>query len=103
MHLPNEKASGPDGFVGLFYKNCWTIIQKDLMAALQAFHSLRTQKLDLINEAHVVLIPKISDAAAVTNFRPINIINSLAKIITKVLADRLAPRLSELVSVCQLS
>jgi hypothetical protein len=56
-------------------------------------------KLDLINEAPVVLISKTSDAAAVTDFRPISLINSLAKIITKVLADRLAPRLSELVSV----
>jgi hypothetical protein len=94
-----RKHLAPDGFIGLFYKKCWTIIQKDLMAALQAFHSLRTQKLDLINEAPVVLISKTSDDVVVTDFRPISLINSLAKIITKVLADRLAPRLSELVSV----
>lgn len=38
MKLPNEKASGPDGFIGLFYKKYWAIVRADL----QAFHSLRT-------------------------------------------------------------
>jgi hypothetical protein len=82
-------------------KKCWETIRLDLLAALQGFHSLRTQKLELINEANVVLLPKTSDAASVTDFRPISLINSLAKIITKVLADRLAPRLNKLVSTCQ--
>jgi hypothetical protein len=59
------------------------------LAALRAFHSLRTQKLELINEAHVVLLPKRNDAASVADFRPISLINSLAKIITKTIADRL--------------
>jgi hypothetical protein len=101
MRLPNEKAPGPDGFIGLFYKKCWNIIKFNLMEALGAFHSLRTRKLDLVNEAHVVLLPKTMGAASVTDFRPISLINSLAKIITKILADRLAPRLNELVSCCQ--
>jgi hypothetical protein len=101
MSLPSEKALGLDGFVGLFYKKCWTIIQDDLIAALRAFHSLRTQQLHLINEANVVLIPKTNDAINITDFRLISLINSLAKIITKTLADRLAPSLQDLVSRCQ--
>jgi mannosylglycoprotein endo-beta-mannosidase len=71
------------------------------VAALGAFHSLRTRKLELINEANVVLLPKTPDAADITNFRPISLINSLAKIITKILADILSLRLNELVSACQ--
>jgi hypothetical protein len=62
---------------------------------------IRTQRLHLINEANVVLIPKANDASSITDFRPISLINSLAKIITKILADRLAPRLQNLVSNCQ--
>jgi hypothetical protein len=101
MSLPSEKTPSPDDFIGLFYKKCWTIIQDDLIAALSAFHSLRTQQLHLINAANVDLIPKANDASSITDFHPISLINSLAKIITKILADRLAPRLQDLVSTCQ--
>jgi hypothetical protein len=85
----------------ILQKKCWTIIQVDLMAALQAFHSQRTEKLKLVNKANVVLLPKINDAASVIDFQPISLINSLAKIITKILADGLALRLNKLMSGCQ--
>ena len=101
MHLPAEKSPGPDGFIGLFYKKCWSIIGKDLTAALQAFHSLKTRRLELVNEANIILLPKKEDASSVSDYRPISLINSLAKLITKILADRLAPKLNDLVSGCQ--
>ena len=101
MQLPSEKSPGPDGFIGLFYKKCWSIIGHDLIAALQAFHSLRTRRIELINEANIVLLPKKEGATNLSDFRPISLINSFAKIITKLLADRLAPRMNELVSGSQ--
>jgi hypothetical protein len=100
-HLPAEKSPGPDGFIGLFYKKCWPIIGTDLTEALQAFHSLKIRRLELINQANIVLLPKKNDATHLSDFRPISLINSLAKIITKLLADRLAPRLDKLVSGAQ--
>lgn len=30
--MPSDKASGPDGFTGRFYKACWPIIKHDVMA-----------------------------------------------------------------------
>jgi len=101
MQLPSKKSPGPDGFIGLFYKKCWSIIGHDLIAALQAFHSLRTRRIELINEANIVLLPKKEGATNLSDFRPISLINSFAKIITKLLADRLAPRMNELVSGSQ--
>jgi hypothetical protein len=80
--LPAEKSPGPNGCIGLFYKKCWPIIGADLTEVLQDFHSLKTRRLDLINEANIVLLPKRDDATHLSDFRPISLINSLAKIIT---------------------
>ena len=35
--LLSDKASGPDGFIGLFYKVAWPIIKQDVVNALNAF------------------------------------------------------------------
>jgi hypothetical protein len=99
--MPAEKAPGPDGFISLFYKECWTIIKEDLTQAIQSFYNHRTAKLNLLNEANIVLIPKTQMAASVTEYRPISLISSVAKIITKLLANRLAPHMNDLVSHAQ--
>lgn len=99
--MPSEKAPGPDGFIGLFYKKCWTIIKDDLTQAIWSFYSHRTARLNLINEVNIVLLPKNQMAATISEYRPISLINSVAKIITKLLANRLAPHLNGMVSSAQ--
>ena len=84
-----DKAPGPDGFTGAFLKACWDIIKNDIMDAANAFHSLRTSNLQLINSASIILIPKKDGADAVGDFRPISLIHSFAKVITKALVLRL--------------
>jgi hypothetical protein len=32
---PKDKASGPDGFIGAFFADCWDIIKEDMMKAVQ--------------------------------------------------------------------
>jgi retron-type reverse transcriptase len=54
-----------------------------------------------VNEANIVLLPKNQMAATISEYRPISLINSVAKLITKVLANRLAPHMNELVSHAQ--
>jgi hypothetical protein len=98
--MPTEKAPGLDGFIGLFYKKCWAIIKDDLTQAIWSFYTHRTAKLNLINEANIVL-PKNQVAATISEYRPISLINSVAKIITKLIANRLAPHMNELVSTAQ--
>jgi hypothetical protein len=58
-------------------------------------------RLYLLNSAYITLLPKKSEAIEVKDFRPISLIHSFAKIVTKILANRLAPKLPDLVSVNQ--
>jgi len=66
-----------------------------------SFFNNQTSKLHLINTANIVLLPKTQDAAALSDYRPISLINSFVKIITKLLANRLAPHMNDLVSNAQ--
>jgi hypothetical protein len=96
--IPSDKAPGPDGFTGRFYKCAWTVVKRDLLAALSVILQGDSSKLYLLNSAYVTLLPKKVQAVEVKNFRPISLIHSFAKIITKILANRLAEILPKLVS-----
>lgn len=99
--MPSEKASGPDGFIRVFYKTCWSIVKEDLNRAIMSFYNHRTARLHLINEANIVLLPKTQDAMFLSDYKPISLINSVVKIIIKILANRLAPHMNSLVSHAQ--
>jgi hypothetical protein len=99
--LPAEKAPRPDGFTGTFYKSCWTIIKHDLMAAVQCFYHLRAGPLEHLNGALIVLIPKTEIPEQASDFRPISLINSFAKLITKTLSIRLSVHIDDLISNSQ--
>ncbi|GKA55171.1 RNA-directed DNA polymerase, eukaryota [Tanacetum coccineum] len=53
------------------------------------------------NSSFVALIPKVMDAKFVNDFRPISLIGSVYKVVTKVLANRLAPVIADLISDTQ--
>jgi exonuclease III len=99
--MPPDKAPGPDGFTGAFFKASWEIIKFDIMAALNSLYAMNSQSFHLLNSANIVLLPKKSDARKVTDYRPISLIHSIAKIFSKLLANRLANKLDSMVSNCQ--
>jgi hypothetical protein len=51
-----------------------------------------------LNSAYITLLPKKEDATSIKDFRPISLVHSFAKLITKLLANRLAGRLNQMVS-----
>jgi hypothetical protein len=71
------------------------------MAALAAIWSKKLDHFNKLNTAYITLIPKTAGADQVKNFRPINLVHSFAKLITKILANRLAKRLNAMVSPSQ--
>jgi len=96
--MPSDRAPGPDGYTGRFYKACWQVIRADLMAAIITVQQGQARRLGLLNAAYITLIPKKNDAVAAKDFRPISLVHSFGKLLTKILANRLAPLLDSLVS-----
>ena len=96
--MPGDKAPGPDGFTGLFFKECWEIIKHDLTATFNQLYNMNAQGFDLLNSANIFLLSKNMDAAKVGDYRPISLIHSIPKIFSKLLANRLSPHLNTLVS-----
>ncbi len=99
--MPADKAPGPDGFTGAFFKVCWEIIKDDILLVFSSIYNLRCAHLNLLNSANIVLIPKKDGAESVSDYRPISLIHSIAKIFAKMLALRLRPHMHELISVNQ--
>jgi len=99
--MPADRAPGPDGFTGRFYKSCWQIIKADVLAALVSIHQGDLRHLELLNSAYLTLIPKKLDALEAKDYRPISLVHSFAKLVTKLLANRLAPLLNTLVATNQ--
>ncbi|GJU17261.1 RNA-directed DNA polymerase, eukaryota [Tanacetum coccineum] len=95
-----NKSPGPDGFTFDFFHKFWNIIGSDFCAAVEWFfdHSSFTRG---CNSSFVSLIPKVQDPKFVNDYRPISLIGSLYKVVTKILATRLSLVISELISDVQ--
>jgi hypothetical protein len=101
MKAPKEKAPGPNGCIFIFFSSCWEILREDLCIVVHHFYHMNQQELNYLNHAFVVLVPKKHDPQFVYDFRPINLSRSFAKIISKLMANRLGLELSELISINQ--
>ena len=98
--IGEDKAPGPDGYTSCFYKKAWNVIGRDFIKAVKEFFD-SGQILKQINHSVLALIPKSKAADKVEDFRPIACCNVLYKVISKILASRLAPALCGIVDPAQ--
>ena len=95
-----NRAPGPDGFNGAFYRASWSIIATDLLDAIN--NVLRSQRLLLqVNHTSICLIPKMTVLVTIEDFRPIALCTVLYRILSKLLANRLKSMLPKLVDINQ--
>ena len=87
--LPNNKSPGSDGFTTNFYKFFWKDIKDLLFESFQSSFqnkSLSTfQRMGILN----LLPSKDKDLRNLANWRPVSLLNTDYKILTKLLAIRL--------------
>jgi hypothetical protein len=67
------------------------------MATLDAFWHQDMRDLHSTNDALLTLLPKSPKAQSIRDYRPISLIHVVRKLISKLLANRLAPKISALV------
>ncbi len=95
--LKNGKSPGPDGFGNEFYKKFSDLLVPHLNKMFgQAFDNGELPH--TLNEAIITLIPKIgNDLEEVGSYRPISLLKTDQKILTKTLAKRLSLLIGKLV------
>uniref|UniRef100_A0A803PPK4 Reverse transcriptase domain-containing protein n=1 Tax=Cannabis sativa TaxID=3483 RepID=A0A803PPK4_CANSA len=98
--IPPLKASSLDGMPGNFFKDLWEIVGNDVVSTVVKFFETGEMVKEL-NQTFAVLIPKKMGANCFDDYRPISLCNFTYKIISKLLANRLKPLLSDLISPTQ--
>ncbi|GKB75376.1 RNA-directed DNA polymerase, eukaryota, partial [Tanacetum coccineum] len=78
----------------------WKMMDIDILEAVKCFFTSGSFPRGC-NASFITLIPKFQDAKLVKDFRPITLIGSVYKIITKILANRLCHVISDLISEVQ--
>lgn len=86
--MPIDHAPGPDGFNGKFFKKCWGIIENDFKKPYRDF-AVGTLNLTSINDSFIILVPKKESPQIVQDYKPISLLNSALKLLTKLVANRL--------------
>ncbi|KAM3385248.1 hypothetical protein ACQJBY_009276 [Aegilops geniculata] len=98
---PADRAPGPDGFSGMFFRACWGTIKEDVMALFHHLYNLGDGNFADLNTAMIALLPKKDGAVKMSDFRPISLIHSVAKLFSKVLSIRLANVIDKLITPAQ--
>ena len=94
------KALGSDGPHAGFFQYFWHDVQASVCQEVKKafiFGSIPA----FLNTTLITLIPKSNNLVSMANFRPINLCNSVYKIISKVLIAKIRPLLNNLISPIQ--
>jgi hypothetical protein len=89
--------TGLDGFSTAFFHSAWPIISDNVCeAVLEFFHHGKLLK--EANSTIITLVLKRKNPSSIRDYRPISYFNIIYKCITKILANRMIPRLEEVIS-----
>lgn len=99
-HVFKVCRPGPDGITAGLVQQQWGIFGPIIIDEVQKFFSTGIMK-PHIAHSNLVLIPKSEAPLKVTDFRPISVCNLIYKVISKLLAKRMQPFMSSIISTSQ--
>lgn len=83
-------APGPDGLPVKFFQAFWDVIKHEVMALFEEFY-VGSIDLHRLNYGIITLIPKVTGASDIHQFRPIMVINVIFRLLAKGFANRVTP------------
>ncbi|CAH8262212.1 unnamed protein product [Arabidopsis lyrata] len=96
LKLNPNKASGPDGLTLGFYKAAWGTLGPEVTASIS--HFFQSAFLPASTNATILtLVPKRPGASKIVDYRPIACLNTLYKVVSKLLVSRIKPILPPLI------
>ncbi|XP_058764508.1 uncharacterized protein LOC131637959 [Vicia villosa] len=95
-----SKSPGPDGYSFLFFKRCWSFLKDDVVRFFKSFYEDGSLS-KAVTSSFISLISKSLNRLSLDDYRPICLVGSMYKVVTKLLAGRLKRILGTIVSPCQ--
>ncbi|WMV58897.1 hypothetical protein MTR67_052282, partial [Solanum verrucosum] len=95
-----DKAPGLDGYTMGFFIKCWDVLKN--MDTFQNFYEQEVFEKSF-NATFIALIPKKKGANELRDYRPISLIGSIYKILSKILTERLKVVIDRLVDSQQMA
>jgi hypothetical protein len=86
--MEKNKTADPDKILIEFYQVCWEIVRDNIMRLFLDFHEGKVD-ISRINYGVITLLPKVTDASRIQQFKPFCLLNCVYKLITKTLTMRL--------------
>ena len=98
--LPPVKALGSDGYHVLFFQTHWASLGPSIVQVIQDIFTqlMIPPRWGITN---LVLIPKITHPKLITQFHPISLCNTLYKLVSCIIVQRLKPYMVEVINPCQ--